>query len=85
MSFQQATVLCLSKCFYRDTPQAVDLDQSYSGCVLSHMFFCLLIAVFLTHNDKPVLEALIYFKNALELQYTTFHLEAGTVLRQEQC
>ena len=47
MSFRQATVLCLSKCFYRDTPQAVDLDQSYSGCVrplLSRMFFCLLVA-----------------------------------------
>lgn len=29
MSFRQATVLRLSKCFYRDTPQAVDLDQSY--------------------------------------------------------
>lgn len=49
MSFRQAMVLCLSKCFYRDTPQAVNLDQSYSGCmrpVLSHMFYCVLIAGF---------------------------------------
>lgn len=29
MSFRRATALRLSKCFYRDTPQAVDLDQSY--------------------------------------------------------
>lgn len=29
MSFRQAAVPRLSKCFYRDTPQAVDLDQSY--------------------------------------------------------
>lgn len=43
MSFRQATVLCLSKCFYRETPQAVNSDQSYSGCAYpftSHMFFC---------------------------------------------
>lgn len=43
MSFRQATVLCLSKCFYRDTPQAVDLDQSYVRPLLSHMPFCLLM------------------------------------------
>lgn len=33
MSFGLATVLQLTKCFYRDTPQAVDLDQSHTGCV----------------------------------------------------
>lgn len=31
MSFRQAAALCFNKCFYKDTPQAVDSDQSYSG------------------------------------------------------
>lgn len=30
MSFGLATVLQLTKCFYRDTPRAVDLDQSHT-------------------------------------------------------
>lgn len=53
MSFGQATVLRLSKCFYRDTlaPQAVNLDQSYSVCMwpgFLHVCFCFVMTFFLT-------------------------------------
>lgn len=49
MSFGLATVLRLTKCFYRDTPQAVDLDQSHTGCVctlLSALISSLSVNVF---------------------------------------
>lgn len=68
MRFRRATGLRLSKCFYRDAPEDVDLDQSYSGCMrplIPRMSFCLLIAVFLfEYNDKPIRELLMFFSNA---------------------
>lgn len=48
MSFGLATVLLLTKCFYRDTPQAVDLDQSHTGVhpAFHSDFFCICECIF---------------------------------------
>lgn len=58
MSFRRATALRLCKCFYRDTPQAVDLDPSYSRCFPSYVLLFLLSGrfFFLTHTYKPALQ-----------------------------
>lgn len=58
-------MLRLSKCFYRDTPQAVDLDRSYSGCMHPLLPHVLLSR---DRNDTLVLEPLMFFSSVLQLQ-----------------